>query len=222
MMDQIPIISSHIFCSLCKLLASHITLIAFEMGINSALKKSLPLGLCSMIFLFFPLPSPSQCMHTWCHACKHSCCISLWEKRNMGRNPRLGGGEGDQLRCHYQCLQGHQLPCGNSSSPTLLICSSNSPFSAVYFPTWCGNNSVAVPGMTLTMVSWSSTHSADPWNAAAKGHSCPSPVCCFSVSSLAKLCHTMLFLPSACAQGSILFGWKYFWSLSFLKILLFV
>lgn len=60
-----PIISSYIFCFFCKFLASHITLIAFQMGINSALFLSLSRDYLPWSSISFSFLS-TLCMHKQC------------------------------------------------------------------------------------------------------------------------------------------------------------
>lgn len=157
-----------------------------------------------MIFLSFLLPS-----HT-VHAHPMSCLQAFMlyfpmKGEEHEANPKLGG-QGRPAEVPLPVLTGapyalwqQQLPC------------SAHLFFQLALPC-CGHT---FPLGVETMVwlfpqdphhGWGSIHSAKPWNVAVKGHLCPSSVDCFSVSSLTKLCHTILNLSSACAQGSVLFG----------------
>lgn len=115
-MDQISVIPRCIFCSLCELLAFHIPLIAFQMGITS-----FPLGIMFHYLTFLPPFLPPVHAHTVSCLQAFVTCFLMQGDQHAGITPGCEGLQREQLRCHSQCLQGSSSSTHSFFQAALLL-----------------------------------------------------------------------------------------------------
>lgn len=135
-------------------------------------------------------------------------CLSEEEQMGITAVISCEGHEGGQLRCHSQCLQGFSSSTHGFFQATFLCCDHTLHL------VW--KQRCVCSCMTLALVRVQCVQ-LSPEMCSWRGILATTPAGCFHVGSLSELCHTMLSLSFACAQGSVLVSYKNFWLLFFFK-----